>query len=393
VVPRINAKGKSFQGLAAYLLHDPDRAATADRVAWTETVNIGSRNPETAWKVMAATAMSADYIKAKAGIKKTGRQSKDAVLHVSLSWDPEEKPTQAEMSAFAKRALAALKAQDRQAMIICHQDTGHAHVHIVINRVSPLDGRMLSSSNEKLALSRLALAYEKEQGKVVCPQRVRNTERRAKGEYVRAEEALPRPEYERMRAEQQKVEATIAPALLAHHHKTVRTLRAEFKARWRAKVTEAKQGRLLPWRALYEKQRAETREAGEAKALLVETLKSWLKQKPPPSPAPPFQYQNLKYLHQAEPSRCRQQRAERASLGQKLSREARGAIGEIKAIYEAGLKRLAFMIRQDLGKPPAPAPNRESYLKEVFARNRKLAQRDQARRDREKERDGPDFEM
>jgi hypothetical protein len=393
MVIRINPKGTAFKGLFGYLTDDKAR------IAWIEMVNIGTPNPDIAWKVMAATAMSADYIKEKAGIKKTGRQSKAAVLHVTLSWDPDEKPSQADMSALAKRALAALKAQDRQAMIVCHKDTPHPHLHIMINRVSPRDGRMLSSSNDQLALSKLALAYEKETGKVVCPQRERNAEKRARGEYVRAEKAMPRPEYERMRAEQQKVEATIAPQLIAHHFKTVRALRAEFKARWRAKVTEAKQTRLNPWHMLYEKQRADTRQAGEARMVLVDTLKSWLAQKPPPSPALAFQYQNLKYLGQADQSRSRKHRAERATLGQRLTQEARGVIGEIRAVYEAGLQRLTFMMRQDFGKPPspaaAPAQDRESYLKELFERNQKIARHTEERHQHnlEKERDGPDFEM
>jgi hypothetical protein len=392
MVLKINPRGTHFKILTNYLTRE-------GRAVWTEMVNLVTAKPEMAARVMAATAMSADYLKEKAGIKKTGRKSKDAVLHVTLSWDPDEKPTRPEMSAFAKRAIAALKAQDRQAMIICHRDTKHPHVHIVINRVSPRDGRMLPAFKERLALSELALAYEKENGRVLCPQRERNAERRAKGEYVRAEKDLSRPEYERMRAEQQKAEATIAPQLIAHHFKTVRALRADFKARWRAKVTEAKQARLNPWRMLHEQQRAATRQAGEARTVLVDTLKSWLTQKPPPSPAVAFQYQNFKYLSQADQSRDRNHRAERATLGQRLTQEARGAVGEIRAIYEAGLKRLAFMIRQDLGKPPspaaAPAQDRESYLKEVFERNQKIARRAVERppRDRQKDRDGPDFEM
>lgn len=133
--------------------------------------------------------------------------------------------------------------------------------------------------------------------------------------------------------------------------------------------------------------------------VLVDTLKSWLAQKPPPSPALAFQYQNLKYLGQADQSRSRKHRAERATLGQRLTQEARGVIGEIRAVYEAGLQRLTFMMRQDFGKPPspaaAPAQDRESYLKELFERNQKIARHTEERHQHnlEKERDGPDFEM
>ncbi|MFO4987113.1 hypothetical protein RCK87_25570, partial [Salmonella enterica subsp. enterica serovar 1,4,[5],12:i:-] len=62
--------GKSFKGLAAYLLHDPGRAATAERVAWSDSFNLDGADAEKAWRLMAATALSADQLKAAAGIKK-----------------------------------------------------------------------------------------------------------------------------------------------------------------------------------------------------------------------------------------------------------------------------------------------------------------------------------
>ena len=34
MVPKIHARGRSFKGAAAYLLHDKNRAKSADRVAW-----------------------------------------------------------------------------------------------------------------------------------------------------------------------------------------------------------------------------------------------------------------------------------------------------------------------------------------------------------------------
>ena len=187
MVPKINSRGSSFKGAAAYLLHDKGQADTSERVAWVETVNMATSSPQTAWRVMAATALDAGRLKAQAGVKKTGRSSKDAVLHVTLAWSPEQTPGRAEMSGFAHRALDALKAGDRQAMIICHTDEEHPHVHLLINRVSPVDGRLLSSSKEKAVLSALALAYEQEGGTIYCKQREENAERRKKGEFVRGD--------------------------------------------------------------------------------------------------------------------------------------------------------------------------------------------------------------
>ena len=174
MIPKL-IRGASFKGAAAYLLHDKN-AATAERVDWTHTRNLASPDPDTAWRVMAATALDADRLKALAGVKNTGRKSDKAVLHLVLSWHPDEAQglDPAQMLAAAESALAALGAEDRQALIIAHNDNSHPHLHILCNRVSPEDGRMLPSSKEKLKLSRWAEAYEKARGRIFCEERVLN---------------------------------------------------------------------------------------------------------------------------------------------------------------------------------------------------------------------------
>jgi hypothetical protein len=58
MVPAITAGGRSFRGAALYYLHDkrqPGEAErlTTDRVAWVETLNLPTGDPERAWKIMA----------------------------------------------------------------------------------------------------------------------------------------------------------------------------------------------------------------------------------------------------------------------------------------------------------------------------------------------------
>ncbi|MFN0132759.1 MAG: hypothetical protein ACKVW3_09560 [Phycisphaerales bacterium] len=91
MVPKLHAKGTSFRGAAAYLLHDKNRAKTSNRVAWTETRNLATGDPHVAWKLMAATAMDRERLKRGAGVKNSGRKSGDVVLHRTLSWHPGEK--------------------------------------------------------------------------------------------------------------------------------------------------------------------------------------------------------------------------------------------------------------------------------------------------------------
>ncbi|MBL4717844.1 MAG: relaxase/mobilization nuclease domain-containing protein [Erythrobacter sp.] len=200
MVPKIHANGSSFKGIAQYLLHDPDRAPTSDRVAWTQTLNLASDDPNLAWKLMAATALDADRLKAEAGVKNTGRKSNKSVLHFTLRWSgDEEAPIPEEMMRAARQAIKSLGAEDYQALIVAHSDKD-PHIHCVINRVSMDTGKMLSSSKEKLNLSKWALGYEKERGPVLCQQREINWRARDRGEHTRGEKDIPRHVFEQIRS-------------------------------------------------------------------------------------------------------------------------------------------------------------------------------------------------
>lgn len=224
MIPKIHKKGRSFRGAANYLLHDKDRAKSDDRVAWTWTRNLATTNPHAAWRVMAATAMDQGRLKQQAGVKNTGRKSPDSVLHVTLSWHPDEAEglTKDEMMRAANGAIRALRADDRQALFVSHNDEPQPHVHVLINRVSPDDGRMLPSSKEKLNLSRWAQEYEQQRGEVLCEQRVINNAARDRDEYTRGEPDKPRhiyeleaandnrPDIERIKEQQRKLDLALA---------------------------------------------------------------------------------------------------------------------------------------------------------------------------------------
>lgn len=196
MVPKIHAKGSSFKGAAAYLLHDKDRADTSERVAWTEARNLAVDDPDMGWRIMAATALDQNRLKAEAGVKSTGRKSSKHVLHISLAWHPDQAPEPAEMAAAADQAMAAIGAKDHQALFIAHSDEEHAHVHLLINRVSPEDGRLLPSSNDRLKLSKWAEGYEREGGQIYCEDRVVNNALRAQGAYVKGAKDIARHIFE-----------------------------------------------------------------------------------------------------------------------------------------------------------------------------------------------------
>ena len=74
MIVRFAKPGKSFKGLAAYLTHDPDKAKTAERVAWTHTLNLANDHIPSAVDEMLWSYRAADQLKRQAGVAAGGRR-------------------------------------------------------------------------------------------------------------------------------------------------------------------------------------------------------------------------------------------------------------------------------------------------------------------------------
>lgn len=187
--------GGGFKGLGAYLLHDQN-TDTAERVEWTASRNLDGATGARAVNLMTATAMSQERLKEEAGLKKSGRKCKEPLAHITLAWHEDDASSREEMEAAADEALKALGATDYQALYVAHNDTPHRHMHIVLNRISPEDGRALSMSYSQKKLSAWALDYQKRHGQEHCPERKKKAEARERGETVEGEKRVPRQLYE-----------------------------------------------------------------------------------------------------------------------------------------------------------------------------------------------------
>jgi len=177
MVPKLFGSGKSFKKLAAYLLHDPDRAKTDQRVRWTHTLNLANDGPA-AVDEMLWTYRSADELKRHAGLKAGGRALENPVKHFSLNWHTSETPTREHMIETVENFLAHMKWSEHQALIVCHDDK-HPHVHVMVNSVHPETGRALNTSFEKRRAQEWAVAYERENECVFCEERLKPVEERA----------------------------------------------------------------------------------------------------------------------------------------------------------------------------------------------------------------------
>lgn len=172
--------GKSFKGVMLYLTHDPDHAATSERVAWTHTLNLANDDIPAALHEMHTTALNAPVLKAEQGIG--GRQTEKPVKHFSLNWHPSETPDREEMIGAVQSFLAHMGWDQHQAIVTAHTDKAYRHVHVVLNAVHPETGLKLDDGFERRRAQAWALAYEQERGQDFCPQRSRPAAEREAGE-------------------------------------------------------------------------------------------------------------------------------------------------------------------------------------------------------------------
>jgi hypothetical protein len=214
----VTKQGRSFAGAAAYLLHDEGRN-TSRRVAWTDTQGLGTKDPEAAWRVMAATAMDAERLKRQAEVPASGRKMGGGpVMHLVLSWaegeieglSPEEmrRAAREAVSKLGKDSTHSTKVKNGyryygdecQMLMVAHNDKAHPHVHVLLNRVHPEHGRMLPDGNDQLKLSKWAQKYQEKHGNEhLTPQRTLNNAARERGEYVKGEPPTPRHQHEAMK--------------------------------------------------------------------------------------------------------------------------------------------------------------------------------------------------
>lgn len=303
MVPRITSKGRSFKGAGAYFLHDLGQAKTAERVAFTHTVNMLTDDPEKAIAVMAWTAAHAQDLKEISGQKMTGRKAENPVYNYVLSWAPDQDPDQAHMLAFGERSLKALGLADHEALFVAHNDTDHKHLHVIANRVHPVTGLMAKMDHDQNRLSRLAQEYEEETGQIYCQARVANNHRRDRGEQHvkddRSTRLIDTPEYQARRAERLQAQRQAAALHLAKAREqdnratAARDLKAAFDGagvrddlQYRAKditrpeAEERRQaGQAWADEQAKERERAKTDRDTKAHALKEQARRRWLDEK------------------------------------------------------------------------------------------------------------------
>jgi hypothetical protein len=267
MVPKVAGKGRSFKGAGLYYLHDK-QASTSERVAFTHTENLPTRDAGKAIKCMAWTALRQNELKARSGASAKGRKLTQPVYCYSLSWAPGETPSQEEMIGAAKDTLSILGLSDHEALFVGHNDEPHPHIHVIVNRVHPESGIAAPLSMDHLKLSAWAEEFEKRQGQIRCEQRVENNERRRYGEFVKDHASQHAAEFRRWRQErreQQRDRRDRQGAFLeARHDREYNALCDDRDRRIEGKRRQLQEATRDDWRRLYRGQFEERRKLQSA---------------------------------------------------------------------------------------------------------------------------------
>lgn len=191
-------QGKSFKGLSQYLLQDENRE-TSERVGWVQTFNLVDADGDQAWRLMLATANSANALKEAAGIKK-GKAVKNTVYHYSINFNPDDELTPEIQKRAVAESLKVLGLDDHQALAVEHTDKAHNHIHVMVNLIDPANGMSGASpqmcedgkkrsklSNSQRKLSKWAAKFERDNGLNITEGRLANANKRAQGEQVNAQ--------------------------------------------------------------------------------------------------------------------------------------------------------------------------------------------------------------
>ena len=165
MIPKANARGHSFKSVIAYLMHDKDRAKTSERVAWFETGNLPTHDPEMAAKLMAWTDLNSDFLKFRSGTSLSGKkQQAGAAYHISLAWAIGEKPNVEHQKEQGRAVLRRMGLDAHQYVMVAHKDTKHVHMHMVINLTHPETGKRHRLTQDQRILQDYALGYERKHG-------------------------------------------------------------------------------------------------------------------------------------------------------------------------------------------------------------------------------------
>lgn len=154
-------QGSGFSGLLQYLYTGDKDQPNPSRVAWRDFRHLmPSDDPERLAGIMRSTA------------ELYPNEPGKPVIHISVSWAPEEQPTEKQMRQVADQVLERMELGGHQAVIVAHRDADHPHLHIAANQVSEDGEKLWDAWKSKSRLEAVMRDLEREHGFQAVPGRL-----------------------------------------------------------------------------------------------------------------------------------------------------------------------------------------------------------------------------
>lgn len=157
-------QGSGFYGLLRYLFHGSKENPKPNRVSWSVQHYLAFSDPD-----RVATAMQLTY---KAHRQSATKPVTKPVLHISISWHPDDNPSKQEMMATASEIIHRMQLRGHQAIVLGHNDTEHKHLHIVANRVHHERPKAWNAWRSKERLEYILRDIERKKGWKIVPGRL-----------------------------------------------------------------------------------------------------------------------------------------------------------------------------------------------------------------------------
>lgn len=169
MIPNI-VKGKGISGALAYAMGQGNDPQTGERIPLDEDAKsratlLGGQNfgfaidtPERL--ELARRVMEWQALPENQG-SRTRKQEIDC-FHASLSWEPGQEPTQAEMLEAGQSFLKSVGLEKARAVFIAHDDTDHRHIHVIASRIDPETGKTLRLDNDYVHAQAWAVSWDRD---------------------------------------------------------------------------------------------------------------------------------------------------------------------------------------------------------------------------------------
>lgn len=135
--------GGTFRGLANYLEGE-------EKIEFKEVHNLAGDHKDHYVRMMEDTASMS--------------KAEEPVYHVSLSYSQADNPTKDMMMEDGREVLQNLGLDEHQAVFVAHQDTDHKHLHLMVNRVHPTEGKAWNTFGDRYKLRTIAKEIENHRG-------------------------------------------------------------------------------------------------------------------------------------------------------------------------------------------------------------------------------------